>query len=126
MSIVRISRFHDDVHGPCAAVDLPAEGGAIRVVGVGGFLSGLRSALSIASSIASNPIISSVLPPGTAAALNAVKSIAHAPNPQKAAGKFGGPGGARLQAAIKQDAKPIGPRPGAGRYYTLPEMPRRA
>lgn len=123
MSIVRISRFHDDVHGPCAAVDLPMEGGAVRVVGVGGFLSGLRSALSVASSIASNPILSAVLPPGTGAALNAVAQVAHAPNPHKAAAAFTGPGGKRLQAAIKQDAKPIGPRP-AGRYYTLPEIAR--
>jgi hypothetical protein len=118
---VRVSRINDEVHGLCAAVDIPTEGGAIRVVGVGGFLSGLRDAASIASSIANNPVLSAVLPPGTGAALKAINDVANHPHPAKAAAQFGGPGGKRLAAAIKADAKG-----GPGRYYTLPDIKRKA
>lgn len=112
--------------GVCA-IDLPTHVGAIRVAAVGGsFLSGLRGALSIASSIASNPILASVLPPGTGAALNAVSKIgiAHSQGgpvaAKAAAAQFSGPGGARLQKALAENERPSAPYRGGGYYYGLP------
>jgi hypothetical protein len=87
--------------GCIAAIDLPTHVGAIRVsaVDVGGsFLSGLRAAASIANSIAQNPVMQAVLPPGTGAALRAVNDIA---NGKKQPNQFAGPGGKRLAQLAK-------------------------
>jgi hypothetical protein len=111
------------------AVDLPTHVGAVRIAAAcGSFLSGLRAATSIAASIANNPVLSAVLPPGTGAALNAVNQIANAHArggpvaAQQAAQQFSGPGGARLQAALAEQPMPArrggGMMPG-GRYAML-------
>jgi len=119
----------DDESAGVCAIDIPTHVGAIRVAAVGSFLSGLRAAVSIADSIANNPVLKAVLPPGTGAALDAVNKIANAhatggpQAAQQAAQQFSGPGGQRLQQAIAQGGDKQGRASQAlppGRFYGLP------
>lgn len=95
-----------------ACVDVPHPAGALRVTGVGfDFASALATAASLASAVASSPVMSAVLPPGTASALAAVNTIAKAQATggdaaaKQAASQFSGPGGQRLQKALASDSK---------------------
>lgn len=123
MSRVRVHYQRPSAEGESdgvAAIDIPTHVGAIRVAAVcGSFFSGLRAAVSIADQIANNPILKSVLPPGTATALDVVNQVANRRNPQAAARKVGGPGGARLQQALAAQKRPGSPMMPGG-WYGIP------
>lgn len=60
----------------------------------------IARAASVAKSIATNPILSAVLPPGTPLAVEAISQLAKSPTAQTLK-KFAGPGAKRLVSALK-------------------------
>lgn len=90
---------------PLAAIPGKRAAGPLAIKATGSSAaSALSKAANIADRIASNPIIASVLPPGSSVALKATKYLAKAAKVGKladAASKVVGPGAKRLLKALK-------------------------
>lgn len=103
-------RHHDTVNGCVGALDIPTREGRVTVAVVGDSRAdALGRAALIAERIASDPVMSALMPPQALAAIKAAKGLASAAKRgtrtlRRFWGHLHGPGKRRLAAALHEEA----------------------